>query len=212
MAPKESPVTEVMDRWLGAPDVREYENIDDVLADEQADISDDDFEDDSRIPGLEEYRRLISSDPGYDWLLDCLRRETILERSVTDNMQAIRNRILQAVPRSRYVSRKASSRGCTVTYKLDWDPFAFLALQDYEDPDREAVAKVITLTGFGRDAQALSCQEYLAQTWPSSGPLLMLLIENLVSNRDVGAKFDCECSLHIHATESRRGLKLICQT
>jgi len=204
VTPKEPPATEVMDRWLDAPDTPEYEDIDLVTTEEHADVSDDDFEDDSRVPGLDEYSRLISNDPGYDWLLDCLRKEAVLERPDTDNMQVIQKRILQAIPKPRHVSRKASARGCTVTYTMDWEPFAFLAAQGYEDPDHEAVAKAITITGLWKDAQALSCQEYLAQTWPSSGPLLMQLIKNLVSIRDAGAKFECEYSLQIYATESGR--------
>ncbi|KAI1872535.1 hypothetical protein JX265_005415 [Neoarthrinium moseri] len=147
--PKEPPATDVMDRWLNAPDMPEYEDITVDVAEEQVDDSDDGFDDDAQIPGLEEYRKLVSSDPGYDWLL-------------------------------------------TLTFTVDWDPVAFLAAQEYGGPIHEAVAKAITLTGDLRDAQALSCQEYLAQTWPSSGPLLMQLIENLIRNRDTGAEFDCQ--------------------
>ena len=40
-----------------------------------------------------------------------------------------------------------------VTFDIGWDPLAFVKEQKYG----EVVEKVITLTGFARDAQALTC-------------------------------------------------------
>jgi hypothetical protein len=44
----------------------------------------------------------------------------------------------------------------------------------------EVVAKVITLTGSAMDAQALTCEQYLCQTWPSAGEYIIRLVKDVV--------------------------------
>jgi len=189
------PLTEVMDRWLVAPVSQEYDVLDDVeLGAQVSTETDDDFQDNTILSGLEEYSSLISSDSGYEWLVSCLRRETIIQRPALDRMEVIRDTILQAIPQSRYISRKSRNpKGCTVAYEVDWDPFAFLAGQEYDDTDHDnIIATAITLTGTEQDAQAATCQEYLAQIWPSSGLLLLQLLQRLVRNGKDGAPVECQ--------------------
>jgi hypothetical protein len=133
------------------------------------------------IPGLKDYTRIISNDPGYVWFLDRLRREIMLSKAAESAMDSIRNIILRAMPRANHISRKSSTQAVEVTYFVDWSPVIFLDEQEYADPHPLAFTKAITLTGSHTDAQALSCKDYLRQTWPHTGNGVLMLIERLLS-------------------------------
>ncbi|KAF4988794.1 hypothetical protein FDECE_14918 [Fusarium decemcellulare] len=137
-----------------------------------------------KILHLRKYRELVSNSFGYEWLLRSLEREIMLERAPVDAMQNIRHQILDAIPGSHRISRHRPPRVYTVVYYVGWDIVRFLAEQEYTETDDEALGKAITLTGSVRSAQAMSCQEYLAQTWPLTGPSLLQLIQDLVRKRD----------------------------
>ncbi|KAF2789972.1 hypothetical protein K505DRAFT_340816 [Melanomma pulvis-pyrius CBS 109.77] len=55
----------------------------------------------------------------------------------------------------------------------------------------EVVEKAITLTGSAEDAQAQTCAEYLSQTWPSTGKLIVLLLKDVISSGP-GQRHTCE--------------------
>ena len=56
-------------------------------------------------------------------------------------------------------------------------------------PD-EAVEIAITLTGSSKDAQALTCTQYLCQTWPSAGEYTMRLVKDVLRS---GLAIDSTC-------------------
>jgi hypothetical protein len=84
-------------------------------------------------------------------------------------MEAIRQEIIKSLPSSHRVSRKKPADAYTVTFMIEWDPLAFVKEQAYKEEPDEAVEIAITLTGSAKDAQALTCAQYLCQTWPSAG-------------------------------------------
>lgn len=165
--PQQPSLPDINDIQEGVPETPEDSRIDaEVFAD---------------LPGLKDYTRIISNDPGYVWLLDRLHREIMLSRAADSAMESIRTIILRAMPRKNRISRKSSTQGVEVIYSVDWSPVIFLDEQQYADPHPLAVAKAITLTGSHTDAQALSCKNYLCQTWPHTGNGVLTLIERLLS-------------------------------
>jgi hypothetical protein len=52
---------------------------------------------------------------------------------------------------------------------MDWDLPNFLRGQGYDTILEIAVEHAITVTGSSSNAQALSCMDYMCQTWPLSG-------------------------------------------
>jgi hypothetical protein len=54
-------------------------------------------------------------------------------------------------------------------FKIDWDLPNFLKGQGYNTTLEIAVKRAITVTGSSSNAQALSCMDYMCQTWLSSG-------------------------------------------
>jgi hypothetical protein len=205
----EMPSKEVMKRWFDSKDDLDFEKcpaeqfdernapLDDLgiqafLAEptgERLDGLDDGIGEDEEltISGFKEYRKLISNDPGYIWLLGRLHRDILLSRPEEDTMNNIGHKILQVSCPTRRVSRKKPSTGCKVTFCVEWNAFAFLAEQDIEEGGTQSIANTITVTGSCRNAQALSCREYLAQTWPSTGTGLIEIVQQaLLADREDG--------------------------
>jgi hypothetical protein len=180
----EEPSNEVMSRWLSSRDDDQFEEL---PTQEIIDGKDDlDGEEEINIVGLEEYRKFILDNPTYVWLLDQLRREVLLSRAEPDIMHEISEAILDASRSRQRVSRKVSPLGCKAVFRVDWDPFLFLEEQGFDAPNFQVITRAITLTGSCKDAQALSCRDYLAQTWGSAGTRLIDLIQELVRNGEHG--------------------------
>ncbi|RSL82714.1 hypothetical protein CEP52_016898 [Fusarium oligoseptatum] len=112
------------------------------------------------------YRPLIHKTGAYRWLLGRLHRELLLTTVKPDVMGGIHQNIIESLPSRYQVSRKSSSDMYEMSFRVDWDPRAFVTSQDYGVEHGEAIGMAITLTGSDEDAQALDCAEYLGQTWP----------------------------------------------
>lgn len=132
------------------------------------------------LPGIENYNKIIRGDSAYEWLIDRLHRELRLSRQDTDIMEEVRQKILTALPPQRHVRKTQPSQALAVLYTINWDVKGFLAEQDYQQPEASAITNALTLTGSDTDAQALSCIDYMKQTWPQTGPFILGLIRQLL--------------------------------
>ena len=54
--------------------------------------------------------------------------------------------------------------------------------KEYDCSPAEALPKVITITGDANNAQAATSTQYVTQTWPLSGPPVLLLLQKLLSD------------------------------
>ncbi|KAJ5364559.1 uncharacterized protein N7496_010272 [Penicillium cataractarum] len=137
-------------------------------------------DEESNMPELSVYKSFISNVASYEWLLSSLRRELFLAPAKPNIMESIRKKIITSLPSSHRLSRTLSAEAYTVTYVVKWNPLDFLDEQGYQEEPGEALKGVITLTGSSEDAQALSCTQYLCQTWPSTGGHILQLIMDIV--------------------------------
>jgi hypothetical protein len=137
-------------------------------------------DEEANMPKLIVYRDFISKSPTYKWLLTSLRREFLLTPVEPNTMEAIRRKIINFLPSGHKVSRKESAEAYKMTFEIKWDPLAFVKEQEYREEPDEAVERVITLTGSAKDAQALTCAQYLCQTWPLSREHTIRLIKDVV--------------------------------
>lgn len=134
----------------------------------------------TNMPGLLAYRDFVFKAPAYEWLIASLRRECLLALAEPNTMEAIRRKIISSLPSSHEVSRKKSAETYKMTFGVEWDPLAFVKEQGYREEPDEAVEIVITLTGSAKDAQALTCAQYLCQTWPSAGEHTIRLVKDVL--------------------------------
>lgn len=152
----------------------------------------DSYEDEEvNMPEILAYRNFIFKLPAYKWLLANLRREFLLAAPEPNYMEAIRQKIIQCLPSSRIVSRRRSAETYKVMFEVEWDPLIFFREQGYKEEPGEAIERAITLTGSTKDAQALTCAQYLRQTWPIAAEHTMKLIKDVVRS-EPGCQLTCK--------------------
>jgi hypothetical protein len=132
------------------------------------------------MPGLQKYRECVLETPAYEWLLGDIQRHCLLEPSSPDIMAEVGSAILQGLPSQLRFSRRESVPSYKMTYILDWDLVSFLEDQEYKEDNAEALPLAITLTGSREAAQALTCSQYLHQTWPASAGEMLNLLQALL--------------------------------
>lgn len=148
-------------------------------------------EEEDNLPGLAIYRNIIYNSPTYTCLLDNIRRECMFAPAEPDIIGKIRRSILSSLPTSPRISRQKPAEIFDVSFRIPWDPRGFLIEQEYMESLEEAIEKVITLTGSTESVQALTCGDYMRQTWPSTGKDVLKLLKVLVSGETRGSsKFD----------------------
>ncbi|GCB17283.1 hypothetical protein AAWM_00168 [Aspergillus awamori] len=135
-----------------------------------------------RLPQMDAYRNLIRNSPSYSWLVDILRRECVLAPSEPNAMELIRDMVLSFLPIETAVSRRRPTQVFEVFVRMNWDPVAFYIQQEYTENPKEAIERAITLTGSRRTTQAVTCSQYMSQTWPSTGVNILELVTSLVSS------------------------------
>lgn len=138
----------------------------------------------------DKYFELIWGHVSYAWLLGQMRNKLLLANG--DNLiSRIRAEVFRTLPRPSRVSI-----GYVPTYSaffiVDWPLKAFLQSQLRRVGECE-LGHVLTISGTLCDAQALTCNEYMEQTWPSSGIHLVRLIQSLKSSEEISPPI-CERS------------------
>ncbi|KAL2864224.1 5'-methylthioadenosine/S-adenosylhomocysteine nucleosidase family protein [Aspergillus lucknowensis] len=175
-APKK-PLHELVYEWLRSVD----DHAEAVFEMPEIPENEDDEEECTPID-LETYRKSVFRSPAYKWLVVRLSGEAYLDTTEADVLKRIRRKIGISLPPPRNVSRKASSEDYLVILEFDWDLISFIKEQKYEVTAVEAVERAITITGSTTHAQALTCLQYLRQTWPISGAYTAQLVKDLLSS------------------------------
>jgi hypothetical protein len=142
--------------------------------------------DETNMPGLPEYQDFLSKFPAYEWLVATLQREVALAPAAVDVMKSIGEEIISFLLSTNLpnkISRKKPPVPYKVRFEIPWDPVAFAEEQEYGEEPERVVEIALTLTGSARNVQALSCVEYMRQTWPIVGDCIIQLVKNVVRNR-----------------------------
>ena len=145
-----------------------------------------------RLPELDDFCSIVFKDPGYNWLLDQLRSELLLFRPNRSVAEKMRDSLVRALRPENELSIFTSPQEVEVAYSVDWDPRAFLDTQEYKNPNASAILKAITLTGTDIDAQALTCYDYVTQTWPGTGRCTIDFVQKLLQP-DIAGSLVCQC-------------------
>ncbi|KAK6356063.1 hypothetical protein TWF718_000437 [Orbilia javanica] len=156
------------------------------------------------------YRDFINGAPAYGWLVERLRREILLAPAEPNHMLDIREQILKFLPAPRKISKKQSAKPFNVMFVLEWDPLAFVREQGYLEGAGDAIERAITLTGSLADSQALTCAEYLRQTWPSGEQTIQLIKDVLKSAS--GSTRTCELLDNTKLRARTQGPKFVVET
>jgi hypothetical protein len=164
-------------------------NVDEVTEDFSFDEMNE--EEEGPFEWVAAYHDLLSGSEAYKWLLNRLLGEFHLVQTEPNSIQTIREKIATLFPRTQKVSRKETPKSSTVVFDLDWDIHAFFENQEYSSRPEETLETVITLTGSFLDAQATSCEQYIHQTWPSTGQIMIELIKGVLGSEDGSYQSRC---------------------
>lgn len=119
-------------------------------------------------PRYQKVRSFLLDGPAYRWLLENVRSSALLTEREGTVLEVVTRKI-DATLSSMRTPNSLRSQVFQAIFDIDWDLLNFLRDQEYDTPLEIAVARAITVTGSNRTAQALSCMDYMCQTWPSSG-------------------------------------------
>lgn len=72
----------------------------------------------------------------------------------------------------------------TLSIQLEWSIQDFLDEQYCDLEDNVRLGDIITLSGLIDEAQAMTCNEYMQQIWPSTGSVTLRGLETAISERD----------------------------
>jgi hypothetical protein len=81
----------------------------------------------------------------------------------------------------RRISRRRPFPLVRMTFILDWNPIHFLCEQGCVRPFSDDLGKILCLTGSWDEAQAATVLEYMTQTWPVHGDLIIGLLQKLIA-------------------------------
>ncbi|KAJ8126681.1 hypothetical protein O1611_g6957 [Lasiodiplodia mahajangana] len=132
------------------------------------------------VQTLRYYEEMILGSLAHSWLLSSLKKEANLITAEPNVINAIRDFVLLCLPLSRILSRANSLLNFGVRFDIDWDPLSFLVKQ-FEGRTHDILGSTLTLTGSFHNAQAVTCMDYMRQTWPSSGEHTVRLLNEALS-------------------------------
>jgi hypothetical protein len=143
----------------------------------------DDEEDSIDQSELSAYHNIIVESPAYQWLLTNMAKESNLQLGTPQ--PRIRQRILDKLPTGT-ISKRRSPDIHEVTFELRWED-AMEEYFRYELPEQRRLSNrsfqsFVVLTGSPREAQGLTLEQYLAQTWPTAGLQLLFSLHAAVIN------------------------------
>jgi len=119
-------------------------------------------------PRYQEVRSFLLDGPAYQWLLKNARSSALLTERKGTILEAVTRKIDVTLSSMRTL-KSPRSQVFRANLDMDWDLPNFLKGQEYDTTLEIAVERAITVTGSTSNAQALSCMDYMCQTWPSSG-------------------------------------------
>jgi len=171
-ATQEDPVIDAKPRESDALSPSEKVALWDTEIAEFADFPKDEIVEEKELDDLlssfSSHQNFLRQSQEYQWLLGKIRANVMLLQKDRDVMSAISNEINAAFDRLKNKGSQSPAPVYTVSFdiKIGIGPFLdrYYANDSYRD-----VGSVITLTGSAVNAQAVTCRQYLQQTWPISG-------------------------------------------
>lgn len=132
---------------------------------------------------LADYHELIPKTEAYQWLRSRLKKELVMIPAKPSFMGTINNLITQYLLSSLPIGYHTPARTYDAEFEIDWDIMTFLEKQQYATDSHETIERIITVTGSYQDSFITTCEQYINQTWPSSGEIIMQLVKDLVDDK-----------------------------
>ncbi|KAM7211495.1 hypothetical protein V8F06_013115 [Rhypophila decipiens] len=146
--------------------------------------------DNAKLPA---YNSIIMDSFAYKWFIASLRKECCFhweENQPRTMVQDIRNRILTRLPRG-IISKKNMPRRNWTEFRLPWPGLEACLSQrstsGYATSSTSSqISEIFTATGALEQGQIATVREYFNQTWPVSGPEILMLLQRVTDGATVG--------------------------
>jgi hypothetical protein len=136
------------------------------------------------------YNRIILASAAYKWFVANLQKELVLQWSETQPytmIEDIRRKILDELPTGR-ISKRRAPCAYKVKFDVEWlnetEQTFLRKISEQSIESKESCADLFTTTGGVEEAQALTIEKYLDQTWPVRGLQLLEVIQEAVISHD----------------------------
>lgn len=129
---------------------------------------------------MEKLKHIVFSAFWYKWLLATLRNRLLLVSSDENILKNIRATIFRVLPTPTPISTRSKVPSSRAIFQIYWPLRSFLSDQWSSRQDADQVGDILTLTGTFSEAQALTCNAYLNQTWPLTGGRTLHLIAEVL--------------------------------
>jgi hypothetical protein len=125
------------------------------------------------------YHDIAIGSSAFEWLLSRVNR-LIEHRSSASAQQDISSTMSDHLLRHYKRDGEALSKPQLANFELRLDLRGFLAHQVKSGDPSASLPEIVTITGAKEDAQAMTCAQYLATTWPITGHQLMRHLDALL--------------------------------
>lgn len=137
-------------------------------------------------PRYRQFRDFLRHSPAYTWLLDQARVCASLTKTAGTPLETINTKmddLFQAM-------EDRSLRGpiFDARFEMEWDLLGFLRRQKYDAPLEIAIERAITLTGSAKNTQAMTCLDYMSQTWPVIGEEIVKVLQKALKSTNLSCK------------------------
>lgn len=132
------------------------------------------------LGSVDTYREFITKTCAYSWLLAKMSRGITQALQEDDLLKTVHDKIWKYFGPLPRMSTRRMPVAESLIFGVDWNPLTFIIDQRYSGDPSVALLNAITLTGSPKNAQALSCVDYLNQTWPLSGKIIVSLLRKLM--------------------------------
>ncbi|KAM7183978.1 hypothetical protein V8F33_013249 [Rhypophila sp. PSN 637] len=147
--------------------------------------------DNAKLPA---YSSIILGSFAYKWFISSLRTECCFhweENQPRTMVKDIRNPILSRLPRG-IISKKNMPRRNWAEFRLPWPGLEACLSQRSTSGYATSltlsqISEVFTATGTLEQGQIATVREYFHQTWPVSGPEILVLLQRVIHGATIGA-------------------------
>lgn len=155
---------------------------------------------------FENVKKIVQESPAYKWLLATLRNKMLLFNADPSIIEQVSASIMTAFSETGEVGSRYPWPIYTATFEIDWPLRLFLDAQWPDWQDTGWIGEIVTLTGDFSDAQAVTANAYMEQTWPLTGPSLLQVLDKAIRDGEVATYNELE-QLRLQACEN--GISLV---
>jgi hypothetical protein len=128
------------------------------------------------------YDSFICGSNAYRWLLSNLRGRGVLSAPPSDAMTEIKAEMMRSFPQRiiKELRRQEPMPTVVMRFHLNWNPKAYFDDLGISSFSLDIWEHILCLTGSWVDAQATTVAEYVRQTWPTTGDVLLTFLYELL--------------------------------